>query len=277
MPAEKAIMRLVLPARPENVGLIRHAVAGLAEAVGMDDSGVADAKAVVTEACVNAAVHAYDEGEEGPLEVLVSLGDHMLEMVVRDFGRGFRPQVTAPGPDQSLHLGLPLIATLASSFELRGNPAGGTELRIALALSGGNGDEAAGPPARVAERRDDTVVSVGDHDLAPLVVSRILSSVAARADLSVDKLSDTVLLGDAIAGGSPEGFVDGRVQVAVTDSEHAIEVKVGPLRDGAAERLLDSLEVPALGASLRKLADDVTVEDAPSGEHLMFRISERQA
>ena len=48
-------MRLVLPARPENVGLVRHTVAGLAEAAGMDEAGVADVRAVVTEACVHSA------------------------------------------------------------------------------------------------------------------------------------------------------------------------------------------------------------------------------
>jgi serine/threonine-protein kinase RsbW len=276
MASEQAIMRLVLPARSENVGLVRHTVAGLAEAVGMDEAGVADSKAVVTEACVNVAIHAYDEGQEGPLEVLVGLGDGLFEIIVRDFGRGFRPQVSPPGAEQSLRIGLPLIATLSDSFELRGNPGGGTELRMALAIGGEEGNGASRAPARVAEPRDDTVVSVGDFDVAALVVSRVLSSIAARADLSVDKLSDTILLGDAIAGGSPDGFVDGRVQIAVSDEPRALAVKVGPLREGAAEKLLDSLEVPALGASLRKLAEDVRVEDAPEGEHLMFRISERQ-
>jgi hypothetical protein len=146
---------------------------------------------------------------------------------------------------------------------------------MALAMAGGSAKGDGEGPARVAEPRDDTIVSVADFDLAALVVSRVLSSMAAKVDLSVDKLSDAILLGDAIAGGSPEGFVDGRVQVAVTDEERGIEVKVGPLREGAAERLLGSLEVPALGASLEKLADDVRVEDAAGGEHLMFRISER--
>lgn len=268
-------MRLVLPARAENVGLVRHAVAGLAEAIGMDAAGVADAKAVVTEACVNASVHAYDEGSEGPMEVIAGLDGSELELIVRDFGRGFRPRVVPQGDTESLRLGLPLIATLASSFELRGTSGGGTELRICLDVSG-NGDAAVSPrPTRVAEPRDDTVVSVGDFDLAALVVSRVLSSVAARVDLSVDKLSDAILLGDAIAGGSPDGFVDGRVQVAVTDEDRAIAVKVGPLREGAAERLLAALEVPALGASLQKLAEDVRVEDSAGGEHLMFRIAER--
>jgi serine/threonine-protein kinase RsbW len=269
-------MRLVLPARPENVSLVRHTLAGLAEAAGMDDAGIADVKAVATEACVNAAVHAYDEGEEGPLEVLAGVGEGSFDIVVRDFGHGFRPRVDAVGAERSLRLGLPLIATLSSSFELHGNPGGGTELRISVALSPEAGARAAGPgPARVAEPRDDAVVSIGDPDLASLVVSRVLSSLGVRADLSVDKLSDAILLGDAIAGGAPEGFVDGRVQIAVADEPGVIAVKVGPLREGAAERLLDALEVPAVGASMRKLADDVRVEAAAGGEHLMFRVGER--
>jgi serine/threonine-protein kinase RsbW len=267
-------MRLVLPAQPANVGLVRHTVAGLAEAVGMDDDGIADVKAVVTEACVNAAVHAYDEGEEGELEVIAAVGEDSFEIIVRDFGHGFRPRVEPLGAERSLRLGLPLIATLSSSFELHGNPGGGTELRISMALRPEHADAAGPGPARVAEQRDDAVVSIGDADLASLVVARVLSSLGVRADLSVDKLSDAILLGDAVAGGAPEGFVDGRVQVAVRDEPGAISVKVGPLRVGAAERLLAALEVPEVGASMRKLADDVRVEAAASGEHLMFRVGE---
>jgi serine/threonine-protein kinase RsbW len=277
MGLSEPIMRLILPARSENVGLVRHTLAGLAEAAGMDDSGVADVKAVATEACVNAAVHAYDEGEEGPLEVLASVGDGTFGIIVRDFGHGFRPQVDAIGGEHSLRLGLPLIATLSSSFELRGSPGGGTELRIELAIAAEEEEGAGGAPERVAEPREDTVVSIGEPDVAGLVVSRVLSSLGVRADLSVDKLSDAVLLGDAIAGGSPDGFVDGRVQVAVTDEPGAIAVSVGPLREGAAERMLGALEVPTLGASLRKLADEVRVETAPEGQHLRFKIAERSA
>jgi anti-sigma regulatory factor (Ser/Thr protein kinase) len=270
------IMRLVLPARPENVSLVRHTLAGLSEAAGMDDAGIADVKAVATEACVNAAIHAYDEGEEGPLEVLASVTEEAFEIVVRDFGHGFRPRVDAAGAEHSLRLGLPLIATLASSFELRGNPGGGTELRIALALPTDEKAPGAAPaPARVAEQRDDTVVSIGDAELATLVVSRVLSSLGVRADLSVDKLSDAILLGDAVAGGAPEGFVDGRVQVAVRDEPGAISVKVGPLREGAAEEMLGSLEVPTLGASLQKLAEEIRVETAAGGDHLTFKVAER--
>ena len=58
-----------LPAEAANVPLIRHALAGLAEALEMEPTEIADLKTVVTEACMNVVLHAYDESETGPLEV----------------------------------------------------------------------------------------------------------------------------------------------------------------------------------------------------------------
>ena len=61
-------LQLVLPARAEDVAVVRHALAGLAEALDMDPAQLADLKTVVTEACMNAVVHAYED-EPGPMEV----------------------------------------------------------------------------------------------------------------------------------------------------------------------------------------------------------------
>jgi serine/threonine-protein kinase RsbW len=265
-------IRLVLPAQPENVSVVRHALAGLAEALGMEATKIADVKAVVTEACVNAVVHAYEDDEDGVMEVLASSGDGTLELVVRDFGHGFRPRPHRSDQEPSLRLGLPLIAALADSFELHGNPGGGTEIRMTLEIAPVEGAEMAGT-RRVAEFRPQTELSVTDNDLASLVVSRVLSAIGTRADLSIDRLSDAVLLGDAVAS-SPESFVDGRIRVAFEDSDRTIVATLGPLKEGAAERLLESLEVPEVGASLRKLADEVEVESDVGGDRLRLRISD---
>jgi serine/threonine-protein kinase RsbW len=267
------MIRLVLPARSENVSVVRHALAGLAEALGMDAEKVADVKAVVSEACVNASIHAYDAGEDGVMEVLANRSDGTLELIVRDFGHGFRPRPHQAEREPSLRLGLPLIAALADSFELHGNPGGGTEVRIKLEIARAEGDAEAVEARRVAQFRSQTQLSVTDHDLASLVVSRVLSAVGSRADLSIDRLSDAILLGDAISS-SPHAFVDGRVQVALEDADRAIVATVGPLKEGAADRLLQSLEVPAVGASLSKLADEVEVESSAGGDHLRLRISD---
>ncbi len=267
------MIRLVLPARSENVSVVRHALAGLAEALGMEATKVADVRTLVTEACVNAVVHAYEEDEEGPMEVLAGRSDGSFELVIRDFGHGFRPRPHHANGESSLRLGLPLIATLADSFELHGSPGGGTEVRIRLEIAAAEASPDAVDTRSVAEFRAETELSVADNDLASLMISRVLSAIGSRADLSLDRLSDAILLGDAIAS-SPEGFVDGRVQISLEDSDRVIVVTVGPLKEGAAERFLASLEVPEVGASLRKLADEVEVESAVGGDHLRLRITD---
>src|SRR3954462_13944528 len=85
-------LRLSVPSRSENVAVVRHAVAGLAEAVGMSETKIADLKTVVTEACMNVVLHAYEEEEEGPLELTPKPHDGGLEVRVRAFGPGIRPR-----------------------------------------------------------------------------------------------------------------------------------------------------------------------------------------
>ena len=61
-------VRLSLSNRAENVLLVRQALSGLAEAVGLDPIALNDVSTAVTEACNNVVLHAYGGGE-GPLEV----------------------------------------------------------------------------------------------------------------------------------------------------------------------------------------------------------------
>jgi anti-sigma regulatory factor (Ser/Thr protein kinase) len=129
-------LELRIPARAENVAVVRHAFGGLAEALDVDEQALADIKLAVTEACTNVVIHAYDGGE-GALEVDATVDDRMLTVVIRDSGRGIVPRPDSPG----LGLGLPLIATLAESLELGSDAADHTEVRMTFRLD--EGDEAA--------------------------------------------------------------------------------------------------------------------------------------
>jgi serine/threonine-protein kinase RsbW len=122
---------LMLPARAENVAVVRHAIGGLGDAVpAIDGQRLSDIKLAVTEACTNVVVHAYD-GSEGPLHVEASLdGDEELVVIVRDEGRGIAPRTDSPG----LGLGLPLIASLAESLELGRDGDQRTEVRMTFRL-----------------------------------------------------------------------------------------------------------------------------------------------
>ena len=124
---------LTLPARAENVAVVRHAFGGLGDALDIDDQVLADVKLAVTEACTNVVVHAYPDGE-GPLEVAAALRDDRLSVAVRDEGRGMLPRPDSPG----LGLGLPLIATLAETLELGTREEHGAEIRMTFRLRSGD-------------------------------------------------------------------------------------------------------------------------------------------
>ena len=125
--APAPVVRLALPAKPEGVGVVRQALAGLADAMALDAAILADAKMAVTEACTNVVVHAYGE-TEGALEVEMLADEEGVTVVVRDRGTGIRPRATRE--TSALGLGLPLIAALSDAFEVRGGPGIGTEVRM---------------------------------------------------------------------------------------------------------------------------------------------------
>jgi serine/threonine-protein kinase RsbW len=122
-------LELSLPARAENVAVVRHAFGGFGDAFGVDDQTLSDIKLAVTEACTNVVVHAYPD-REGPIEVHATMADGRLVVLVRDEGQGIVPRADSPG----LGLGLPLIATLAESLELGTGSEDQTEVRMTFVL-----------------------------------------------------------------------------------------------------------------------------------------------
>ena len=260
-------LEMSLPARAENVAVVRHALAGLAEEIGMDAPGVADLKTVVTEACMNVVVHAYD-GQPGPLNVEAEPDAEGLTVVVRDSGAGIRPR---PDVEQaSLRLGLSLIAALSSSFSFSGGLDRGTEVVMRLPLHGGGAGEG-GPDMPLETETDATEVVIGRTELLGPVLARIVGALAARRDLSVDQVSDAVLLTDAIANAAPGRFADGNVKLALDDAEGGLELRLGPMEDGGAESIREQLSVPDVGGSLEALADEFEVQGAEDGDYLAIR------
>lgn len=263
----EAKVEFSLPARAENVALVRHAIAGFAEALDMAGAAIADLKTVVTEACMNVVTHAYEADQAGPLEVDAWQEGPDLVITVRDFGSGIRP--LADVERRSLRLGLPLMAALTSSFEIRRGAGGGTEIRLRMPIAistNGNGEH------EVPVVKDETRINLKTGEMLAPILSRVISMFAARADFSVDELSDAVLLSDAISASGSGRFPDGTARIAVSEDARSFLVRVGPLGDGGGQKLLDGLRIPALDASLQDLADDVVVENGENGEVVAIRI-----
>jgi len=264
-------LQLCLSARPENVIVVRQAVAGLGEAIGLSEQRLADLKTVVSEACNNVVLHAYGAGEDGPLEVSADADEDGIEVEISDRGSGFRPRADEGGAN--LGLGLPLIASLSDSFEISGGAGEGTRTRVRLLVVARDHASANGasPPAGEA-----TEIAIAAGAVVRPVLSRVIGALAARADFSLDRLADTILLGDAVSSHQPGDFTDGLVGIAITDGDGTLEVRVGPLIEGGGERILSEMDIPAGDrGSLRKLAQSmqVTTSETSGGEFLEIEVS----
>lgn len=263
-------LRMVLPARPENVAVIRHALAGLAEDAGMDEAGVADLKTVVTEACMNVVVHAY-RGEPGPLSVEAEPDREGLTVIVRDEGVGIRPE--ADVEHASLRLGLAMIAAMSSSFRISGGLDQGTEVTMRVPLRGGGSNGGAHSPTFELAPADRTEIAIGRTELLGPVLARVVGALVARRDLPVDRVSDAVLVTDALAAAAPGRFSDGHVRLGLDDRDDGVELRLGPMQPGAAEQIREELEVPEVGGSLEALADELAVDRGEDGDYLVIRFA----
>lgn len=127
-------LSIALPAKAENVSVVRHLVAGFGREHGMAEPALGDLMTVVTEACMNVVAHAYGGGGNGgrmQVEALPKGG--ALTVRVRDFGAGIQPRADFEGTGG--HLGLALIAALTESFEIRRGTSGGTEIRMQVPIA----------------------------------------------------------------------------------------------------------------------------------------------
>ena len=122
-------VKLTLPARPENVSVIRHVLGAFAEALRLPDDLVEDLRLAVTEACTNVVRHAYPPEHTGPVEISIQPLEEQVTVIVSDHGRGIGTSSDTTGPG----LGLPLIAAIADEVELQ--PVAGGGSRVAMTFS----------------------------------------------------------------------------------------------------------------------------------------------
>jgi serine/threonine-protein kinase RsbW len=261
-------LKIRLPAKPENVAVVRQALTGLGDAYELDPDFLSDIRTAVTEACNNVVIHAYPGDAPGLLEVAADAPDRSaVDVLVRDFGAGLQP-ATVPSGERSLGLGLPLIAALTREFEIHGRPSGGLDVRMLFVPSATEaGDEVRA--ARLNENDESSAPTAGmsivPGPLVSAISSRVTAMLAARADFPLDRLADAVLVSDAIAAHAQQYVSGDDIGLAIQDGDGALDFRVGPLREGGARGLLSELEVPGFGGSLERLVDNVSVEDPEAG------------
>jgi serine/threonine-protein kinase RsbW len=268
----KPEFRIVLPSRPENVAVIRQALAGAIEVLGLSESRLLDINTAVSEACNNVVVHAY-EGERGPLEVYLCVQDSELEVVVRDDGVGIRPKAPEPGLEVQ-GLGLSLIQTLSDRVEFHGGVDQGTEVRMAFSLNGESESWIRDMPPDDDIRRPpgELVIAVSAGPLAAPVLGRVIAMLAARADFSLEGISEAQLVTDSLAANVPRVIVGANIQLGIDSPPEELVVRVGPLQEGGANRIMDASALGDLPPVLERLTKEHQIEGSPDGEILSLTL-----
>jgi serine/threonine-protein kinase RsbW len=258
-------VRLRLANRPENVLLVRQALNGLAETLGLDALELNDVTTAVTEACNNVVLHAYGGGE-GPLEVELTAPAGSLDVLVRDCGIGIRPDATRE-EHSSGGIGLPVIHALAQQVELRDLDGGGTEVEMHFPTSSGRSLDVPGSDRRPsgaepgdAAPRVAALMTVAPAPVAGSVLPRLLSALAARAYFPSDRINDAQTLAETLLTRIDDSAsADEHLTITIDVAPHNLELKLGPLESGRASTLLSSEGDSEDDASLSPLLERLSV------------------
>ncbi len=265
-------LRLRVPAEPENVLVVRELLRGidplLARRPGLSEA----VQTAVSEAANNVVMHAY-RGGVGPLEVEVSLHGP-LEIRVRDWGVGFDPRLDEPqdaGADwhggEASGLGRAVIAAFADDVGVGSAPGAGSEVRLRWDT-----------PALFESRREalggvplpgDTVLCLFADRVFAEPVARVLSALASRARLAVDRLSDLQLIADALVTHAAPALADSHLSLAILSGRGRLQITAGPFAPGASASVRRARVVGG-HPLIDRLADDVELlRDPRTGQELL--------
>lgn len=129
-------MQLEFPSRSANEAFARSAVACFAAQLDPTLDELGDIKTAVSEAVTNCIVHAYPDAI-GPIVLKARiLPDHVLDIVVKDRGRGIAdveqartPMFTTGGEERS-GMGITIMESFMTDFKLTSAPNKGTTVHM---------------------------------------------------------------------------------------------------------------------------------------------------
>ncbi len=128
--------RFVLPSHIEAVADAAAAVANFAQNCGVGEEAAFAIDIAVREAVTNAIVHANKKDETKSVELSFSCVGHVLEIEVKDQGRGFDP-ASVPDPTEPANLlktsgrGIFLMRNFMDEVRWSARAEGGTTLHMA--------------------------------------------------------------------------------------------------------------------------------------------------
>jgi serine/threonine-protein kinase RsbW len=127
--------RLVLPSHIEAVADAAAAAADFVQTCGVGDEAAFGIDMALREAVTNAMIHGNKEDETKSVEVMLNCSGGLLEIEVRDQGRGFDPK-NVPDPTAAGNIlktsgrGIFLMRNFMDEVSWSARPEGGTTVRM---------------------------------------------------------------------------------------------------------------------------------------------------
>jgi anti-sigma regulatory factor (Ser/Thr protein kinase) len=253
-------------------------LAGLAEAVELSEPDLHDIRTAVSEACNNVVQHAYPEGE-GPLEVDVGVAENRLDVVVRDRGCGIRPLISS-ALDGRFGLGIPLMQSLAERVQFSVAMGKGTEVEMTFPTPGvrelgkSHQNRLRSDITAAAESASTVLITLMPAILARTIVAHLLSALSVRAHFTADRISDSRLLADALAGSAPAPDGQDRVNLAIASTSRKLSLRLGPLRADRARELISHPALVGVAPTLEQIAGVPSIADSKRSEILTLTLAE---
>jgi hypothetical protein len=112
-------------------------------------------------------------------------------------------------------------------------------------------------------------VRVRRADLGEPVLERLVMALAARVDLSVDRVADAQLVVEALVETISRRSPDGVLDVVLAAGPAGVDLSVGPLPAGGAAQVVADSAVPGVGVVLDRLVDQWGVEPLDAGGEVL--------
>lgn len=260
----RAAVSLIADATERTIGVAAAVAAGVADALALELEPATRLNTIAVEASRNVVAHAYPDGSPGPLELRIATpwegprrSSSSLTVSVSDLGEGI---ALTPTPGDPPGLGLSMICALSDAIAIRSQPSRGMSLDATLAI----GDQAAPVAVPAAEPRGTSLLSFGSVALLTAILPRALAAHVRDPALTLERLAETMVLGDAIARAvrSALSMEAPDVRFAPRGDDGRLRVRIGPLPAGGAERLVCAIggewrgSGPSLGLGTEAGADE---------------------
>lgn len=130
-------LEIKIAAMLENEGVVRNAVASFVSSYNPTLEEIIDIKTILSEAVSNAIIHGYEFDKTKDVYVKATINDHVLEMIVQDYGKGIenvqealKNHFSTKKESEKTGIGFTIMRSLSDQFEIQSSLNVGTKLKI---------------------------------------------------------------------------------------------------------------------------------------------------